>query len=161
MSTEPKFIVRLISVSLSMVINGILLFISIYKIFYKKDKELNCCLLLLLSYLIFSWITSFYNIYYRFIIDPSHCFLSDSIEECLIVFTRSIILFFYVSRLKYSFKKTKYEISNKLVFFMYLFISIYSIIIPIIWIPQQIVTPQITNDLGIYCSNTGTQEIFE
>eukprot|EP01084_Bolivina_argentea_P173682 300860_1 len=152
---EPQFITRLTCIIISISINAILLSIGMYKVFYKKHPKYNMCILLLLSYLLFGIITPFYNVYYRFIIDVSQCFLSDTIEECLIVFTRLIILAFYMSRLSCAFKGTTHEINDKLLLSLFLFVMAYSIILSLNWIPQQKVTPYVTDNLGIYCSNTG------
>ena len=152
---EISFLTRLCCIFISCTLNMILLFTVIYKIFWKREKIFNLCLLLLISYLLFAFITPFYNILYRFMITSDECFLSDTIEECLIIFTRIIILFFYLARLKTVFQDTMYEVNNKLLIFLGLFIISYSIIIPLLWIPNQIITPHVTEDLGVYCSNTG------
>eukprot|EP01084_Bolivina_argentea_P049886 91728_1 len=151
---QPQFLTRFLCIIVSIIMNIVLLAISIYKIFVTKQPPFNICTILLISYLLFGILTPFYNVYYRFIIDPLECFLSDSIEESLIVFTRLIIMFFYVSRL-HAFKGSSYEINAKILISLVICILSYSIIIPLLWIPQQTVKPDVTHHLGVYCSNTG------
>ena len=152
---EKQFIIRLCCIFISCLLNLFLLLTAIHKIFRKKEKIFSICLFLLILYLFFAFITPFYNILYRFIITPKQCFVSDAFEECLIIFTRIIILFFYLIRLKKIFNGTDYEINNKLFIFFFIFIISYSIIIPLFRILNQTVTTYIFLMIGIYCSNQG------
>ena len=157
MATDPKFVSRIACITLSCAINLILLSLVMCKIYWKKEKPYGICFKLLMIYLFFGFFTPFYNIIYRFIIQgtETQCLISDSIEEVLVIVTRGVVLLFYVIRLKTIFKGASGEISDRRAKILIIIMVSYSIIIPSLWIPTQQVTPYITDDFGVYCSNTG------
>ena len=156
----PKHIARITCVVLSCVVNLILLLLAIKKIYIQRQLQATLCLKLLISYLFLAFFTPFYNIIYRYLITPNDCFLSDTIEEGLVILARGTVSLFYIIRLKTIFHGSFGEISNRILTIVIIILILYSIIIPLLWIPQQQVTPHVTSNFGVYCSNTGDIKII-
>eukprot|EP01084_Bolivina_argentea_P283745 486046_1 len=160
MITDPKVIARLSSICVASATNIILLCIVLFQISYAKKQKLSLCIQVAISYLIFAIITPVYNVVYRFIITTEWCFVSDTIEEILVVFTRLILLIFYVMRLKKVFQGTGLAVNPKILNAMGICMVIYSVIVPLIWISQQQVTPKVIDGFGVYCSNIGPMNVI-
>lgn len=146
---ENQLAVRFACLAISLLSNLFLLFFIIYKVFIKREKQINVIFQFLVIYISGTIFTMLYNIVYRFVVDGSveDCQISDTIEEILVAIMRSILLLYYVLMVyKFfpGFKKVVYAVSTCIVIF-------HLLILPAIYISYMKSNAIASDDYGVYC----------